>query len=95
MIVSRPVDDLADHLRFGDLIMSVSMKSLGLDRLSVDERISLAEELWDSIASTTGEVELTEAHRQDLRSRLDAYRDDPQAGSPWEEVMARLQGASE
>jgi putative addiction module component (TIGR02574 family) len=75
--------------------MSVSMKSLGLDQLSMDERIALAEELWDSIPSTTGAIELNESHRQDLRRRLDAYRDDPQAGSPWEEVMARLQGVSE
>jgi putative addiction module component (TIGR02574 family) len=66
------------------------MKSLGLDRLSIDERISLVEELWNSIASTSGEVELTKAHRQDLRRRLDAYRDDPQAGSPWEEIKDRL-----
>jgi putative addiction module component (TIGR02574 family) len=75
--------------------MSVLMKSLGLDSLTVDERIALAEELWDSIPSTTGGIELSEAHHQDLQRRLDAYRDDPQAGSPWEEVMARLQGASE
>jgi putative addiction module component (TIGR02574 family) len=27
-----------------------------------------------------------------LQRRLDAYRDDPKAGSPWEEVKARLQG---
>jgi putative addiction module component (TIGR02574 family) len=75
--------------------MSVSMKSLGLDSLSVDERIALAEELWESIPSTTRAIELNESHCQDLRRRLDVYRDDPQAGSPWEEVMARLRGVSE
>jgi putative addiction module component (TIGR02574 family) len=68
------------------------MKDLGLDRLSVDERLSLIDELWDSIATAPESIALTEAQREDLRRRLDAYRDDPKAGAPWEEVRARLQG---
>lgn len=69
--------------------MSASMKSLGLDKLSVAERILLAEELWDSIVPSQESVTLSEAHRQDLQRRLDAYRDDPKAGSPWEEVKVK------
>ena len=75
--------------------MPVSIKSLGLDRLSVAERILLVEELWDSITATPEEVTLSETHRDDLQRRLDAYRDDPKAGSPWEEVRARLAGTAE
>jgi len=74
--------------------MSVSIRSLGLDRLSLAERILLVEELWDSIAATPDAVSLTESQQRDLQRRLDAYRDNPQAGSPWEEVKARLQGNS-
>jgi len=72
--------------------MPTSMKDLGLDRLSVAERILLAEELWDSIASAPEAARLSEAHERDLRLRLDAYRDDPKAGSPWEDVRERLRG---
>jgi putative addiction module component (TIGR02574 family) len=72
--------------------MSSTMSELGLDRLSLAERIELVGELWDSIAATPEGVALTEAQKQDLQRRLDAYRDNPQAGSPWEEVKARLQG---
>jgi putative addiction module component (TIGR02574 family) len=72
--------------------MVVSMKSLGIDELSLAERILLVEEIWDSIAAHPEVVPLTEAQRQDLQRRLDAYRDNPKAGSPWEEVKARLQG---
>jgi putative addiction module component (TIGR02574 family) len=75
--------------------MAATMKALGLDRLSLAERILLVEELWDSIAASPEVVPLTEAHKEDLRRRLDAYRDDPKAGSPWEEVKARLRGATE
>jgi putative addiction module component (TIGR02574 family) len=69
-----------------------SMSVLGLDRLSLAERILLVEELWDSIAASPEAVTLTEAQQQDLQHRLDAYRDHPKAGSPWEEVKTRLQG---
>ncbi len=74
--------------------MPASIKSLGLDRLSLAERILLVEELWDSIAADPGAVDLTEAHKVDLQRRLDAYRDDPKAGSPWEEVRGRLRGSA-
>ena len=75
--------------------MSVSIKDFGLDRLSVAERILLVEELWDSIAAEPRAVELTDAQRQDLQRRLDAYRHDPAAGSPWEEVKQRIRGKAE
>lgn len=74
--------------------MSASMKAHGLDRLSLAERILLVEELWDSIAASSEAVTLTDAHKEDLQRRLDAYRENPKAGSPWEEVKARLSGDS-
>lgn len=75
--------------------MSTSMHDLGLDRLSIAERILLVEELWDSIASSPEAFTLTDAHRRDVERRLEKYRDDPKAGSPWEEVKARLQGKTD
>jgi putative addiction module component (TIGR02574 family) len=72
--------------------MSSLMKSLGIDRLSIDDRVRLLDEISESIAATSEDATLSEAHKEDLRRRLDAYRDDPKAGSPWQEVKARLQG---
>ena len=72
--------------------MPASIKSLGLDRLSLAERILLVEELWDSIAACPEEFTLSEPHRQDLQRRLDAYRDDPKAGTPWRAWPARTDG---
>ncbi len=74
--------------------MPTSIKSLGLDRLSLAERILLVEELWDSIAAQPDGFALSEPHKQELQRRLDAYRDDPKAGAPWEEVRARLRGTA-
>ena len=74
--------------------MQTSIKSLGLDRLSLAERILLVEELWDSIAASPEGFALSEAHEQDLQHRLEAYRDDPKSGTPWEVVRARLRGTA-
>ena len=70
--------------------MSATIKALGLERLGTAERIQLAGELWDSVTATPGIDLLSDAHREDLQRRLEAYRDDPLFGSPWEEVKARL-----
>ena len=72
--------------------MSVTMKSLGIDRLSVDERLQLIDEIWDSIDEESADPKIPESHRDELDRRLDAYREDPGAGSSWEEVKARLTG---
>jgi putative addiction module component (TIGR02574 family) len=68
------------------------MKSLGIDQLNADERLALVEEIWDSLVATPETVPVTDAQKADLQRRLDAHRDNPKAGSPWEEVKARLQG---
>jgi putative addiction module component (TIGR02574 family) len=72
--------------------MSPTLKALGIDQLSVAQRMLLVEEIWDSIAEEEGEIPLTEAQRRDLQRRLAAYEANPKAGSSWEEVKARLQG---
>jgi putative addiction module component (TIGR02574 family) len=58
--------------------------------LSVAERILLVEEIWDSIARFPEALQLTEAQRQELDARLDAYRKDPAAGSSWVAAKARI-----
>lgn len=58
--------------------------------LAVDERLKLAETIWDSIAELPDALQLTEAQERERDRRLDAYRKDPVAGSPWPEVKARI-----
>jgi putative addiction module component (TIGR02574 family) len=70
--------------------MSQTLKALGIDQLSVAQRILLVEEIWDSIAVEAEELPLTEAQKQDLEHRLGAYNDNPDAGSSWDDVRARL-----
>jgi putative addiction module component (TIGR02574 family) len=57
----------------------------------MEDRLQLIEELWDRIATAPEVAVLTDHQKQDLQRRLDAFRDNPKAGSPWEAVRARLQ----
>ncbi|MEE8441384.1 MAG: addiction module protein [Spirochaetia bacterium] len=58
--------------------------------LSVPERIQLAEDIWDSVTEVPESIQLTGAETEELERRLQAYHEDPHAGSPWEIVKQRL-----
>jgi len=64
---------------------------LDLSKLSVAERIQLAEDLWDSVAEETGGLPLTAAQKAELDRRLDDLERDPDAGEPWDVVRSRLE----
>lgn len=72
--------------------MSPTMKALGIDQLSIAERILLVEEIWDSIAEHPEEIPMTDAQRAELDRRLATHEADPDAGSTWDEVQAELWG---
>ena len=58
--------------------------------LTIDERIQLVAEIWDSIADHPEAVEVTSEVRALLDKRLASYREDPDSGSPWSEVKERI-----
>jgi len=58
-------------------------------KLSVAERIQLAEELWDSIPESA-DVTLSDGQKAELDRRLEDLERHPDAGEPWEVVRARL-----
>ena len=67
----------------------MSKVEFDFSKLSVAERIQLAEELWDSIPESA-EISLTDAQRAELDRRLEDLEQHPDAGEPWEVVRARL-----
>lgn len=58
--------------------------------LSVDQRILMVEEIWDSIAQEPDSVQITENQKKELDQRLEAYKKNPHLGSSWEEVKSKL-----
>lgn len=70
--------------------MGALLKSLGIDRLSVEERLTLVEDLWDSIAEERAATSLTDAQRAELDRRLADHNANPDDVVPWEAVKASI-----
>lgn len=69
--------------------MSSLLNTLGIDRMGVDERIQLVQEIWDSIAAEADRLPLTEAEKRELDRRVASLDANPDAVVPWESVEAR------
>lgn len=60
--------------------------------LQISERIRLVQAIWDSIAEAPELLPVTGPQRDELDRRLAAYEEDPEAGSTWSDVKARIIG---
>ena len=61
-----------------------------LQKMSVDERIILVEEIWNGIAEENGARELTQEQKQELDRRLVFLKNNPDAGRTWDEIQNDL-----
>lgn len=68
--------------------MSERMMSLGIDRLSLEDRVLLIQEIMDSIAEEQEQAPLTGAERTELERRIAAHRANPADVIPWERIKA-------
>ena len=66
------------------------MQQLGLDKLSLDDRIALIEELEESIERDMEQELPTEAQWAEIQRRIAASDADPSRLIPWEVVRADL-----
>ena len=56
------------------------------------EKLELVGELWDQVAASGVAFDLIPAQQAELRAERELIRQNPQDGSPWTEVKARLLG---
>ncbi len=68
----------------------MSKRDLDIASLTPDERLSLLEELWDSLAAVPEALPLTPAQRVELDRRLDELDAEGPVGIPWDEVLSRI-----
>ena len=59
-------------------------------QLTVDERIRLIQEIWESIATDSEHPPLTPAQAKELDRRIESYRRDPSRTIPAEDVFREL-----
>jgi putative addiction module component (TIGR02574 family) len=71
--------------------MAPTMKELGIDRLSPEQRITLALEIWESLGDHRPRGRLTAEQRAEL-SRRDAELDaNPGIALNWEQIRASVE----
>jgi len=68
--------------------MTISMKEIS--KLSVAQRIVLAEKIWDSIPENSEELFLTKAQNNELNKRLDALESGTAKTVSWNQVKNKL-----
>ena len=71
--------------------MSITSKTLGIDRMDVNERLALVEEIWASICADAQAFPLSEAQRAELDRRVADDNEFPDDVVPWDEVKKSVQ----
>ncbi|MBW3596616.1 MAG: addiction module protein [Planctomycetes bacterium] len=74
--------------------MAISIEALGIDRLSVRERLELIEKIWESLPEEVKPDELPAWHLAELARRRAEADASPGAGAPWREALARFGSGS-
>jgi putative addiction module component (TIGR02574 family) len=70
--------------------MGISVKTLGIDRLDVDERLALVEEIWATICTDAKAFPLTSAQRAELDRRVAEDEAFPDDVLPWDEIKVSV-----
>lgn len=69
--------------------MSASIQQLGIDQLSVRDRLDLIEQIWDSLPQQVHADEVPEWHLAELEKRRAEADAAPNAGRPWREALSK------
>jgi putative addiction module component (TIGR02574 family) len=68
--------------------MTAILQQLGIDRMTVADRIAMAQEILDSVAAKQPAPPLSEAKRRELDRRVADHAANPTDIVSWEEVEA-------
>ncbi len=68
------------------------MATIDIAHLSLEERLRLLDELWESLSRTAEAIPLTGAQRAELDLRLDELEREGPTGIPWEDVLRQIRG---
>lgn len=70
--------------------MTVSLRSLGIDQLGFEDRLTLVQEIWDSIADHAAAIPLTEPQQAELDGRIAEHEANPDDVVSWEEIRESI-----
>jgi putative addiction module component (TIGR02574 family) len=69
--------------------MPATVSAADFEGLPPEERLAIAEALWDSVVRDMSDAPLSPAQRAELERRLADSIAHPDAVTPWEEIKAR------
>jgi putative addiction module component (TIGR02574 family) len=70
--------------------MAVNVEALGIDQLSVGERLQLIDAIWDSLPENVDPADVPAWHLAELAIRRAEADASPAAGRPWRQVLGDL-----
>ncbi len=74
--------------------MAPTMKELGIDRLSAEQRVALALEIWESLGDARPRAGLTAEQRAELARRDDELDANPGIALTWQQIRASVETKS-
>ena len=74
--------------------MADRIDSLGIEFLSVRDRLDLIEQIWGSLPEQVESQDIPDWHVAELATRRGRAAESPGGGKPWREVLERLEGGS-
>jgi putative addiction module component (TIGR02574 family) len=66
--------------------MPPTLSQLGIDKLTLEDRLAVAEAIWESVISDPEGHQLTSEERSEIERRLALSEADPTRGVAWEVV---------
>lgn len=72
--------------------MAVTMKQLGIDKLSIEDRLALLDEIWESVAPARENQPLTEEQKELFAARMADMKNNPDNVLTWEEIQESIRG---
>jgi putative addiction module component (TIGR02574 family) len=73
--------------------MSISIEALGIDQLSVSDRLELIEQIWNSLPEEVSPQDVPEWHLAELASRRSAAESRPGVGKPFRDILGPLEAS--
>lgn len=68
--------------------MVSTLKALGIDKMTIEERIALATAIWNSLGAEPHSALLTETQGQELERRVSDHEANPNDVVAWERIKA-------
>ncbi|MBC7862156.1 MAG: addiction module protein [Bacteroidia bacterium] len=84
-------NSLESWREFAQMLVSANKKIFSeLMKLSVDEKISLVQDIWDGISNEVDDLPPNEEELAFIKERYESYKKNPENVVSWEEVKRRF-----